>query len=144
MSLATIFALLPRILGKWQTTCNFLMEGIHPYRTRYLRDSWASKKPIIYNNNLHIERLLWNVYIIKITVSGEPDGQDEALQIIVILLVRKGKFRCALYVSNPVTMLNKISITEIVTIMELRNIYFKKMISSQAFLGFDCYYFHFI
>lgn len=60
------------------------------------------------------------------TVSGEPDGQDETLQIIVILLVRKGKFRCALYVSNPVTMLNKISISEIVTVMELRNIYLKK------------------
>lgn len=84
------------------------------------------------------------MYINKMTGSGEPDGQDEALKIVVILFVRKGKFRCALYVSNPVTMLKKISISEIVTIMELRKIYFKKMISVQAFLGFDCYYFHFI
>lgn len=79
-------------------------------------------------------------------MSGEPDGQDEVLQIVVTLLVGKGKFRSALYASNPVTTLNKISISEIVTIMELRNIYLKKKkkISAQAFLGFDCYYFHFI
>ena len=59
-------------------------------------------------------------------MSGEPDGQDEVLQIVVTLLVGKGKFRSALYASNPVTTLNKISISEIVTIMELRNIYLKK------------------
>lgn len=61
--------------------------------------------------------------LIKCLGLGEPEGQDEALQIAAILFIGKGKFRCVRYFAISVTILNKISVSEIVTIMELRNIY---------------------
>jgi len=90
------------------------MKDVHPYRS----DFGASNENIFHCNYLLIENFLWNVIGI-----GELVGQDEALQIAEILLVGKTNFRCALYVTNSVTMLNKIKISKVVTIIKLRNIY---------------------
>lgn len=90
------------------------MKDVHPYRS----DFGASNENIFHCNYLLIENFLWNVIGI-----GELVSQDEALQIAEILLVGKTNFRCALYVTNSVTMLNKIKISKVVTIIKLRNIY---------------------
>lgn len=95
------------------------MKDVHPYRS----DFGASNENIFHCNYLLIENFLWNVYMNKVIGIGELVGQDEALQIAEILLVGKTNFRCALYVTNSVTMLNKITISKVVTIIKLRNIY---------------------
>ena len=95
------------------------MKDIHPYRS----DFRASKENIFHCNFLPIGNFLWNVYMNKVIGIGKLVGQDEALQITAILLAGKTNFRCALYVTSSVTMLNKILISKVVTVMKLRNIY---------------------
>ena len=99
------------------------MEGTHPYRSRFLWDFWASKENIIHSNDFQIESLLWNMYMNKMIGNGELGGQDEALQIAATLPAGKSKFRCALYITSSVTMLNKTSRSKVVTVMEVRNVY---------------------